>query len=140
MSWTLPKGKMRNNPSSVALSFAAGCSRLEGCPHASVARRIWKSSAYRVAYILRRLQALWLKIEMLFGLLYLAELLVKVMAEGARHYWRSAANKFDCLVTMGIVITQVNLKLLQGWSSSLCFHQLLGIFLFSGHATLSGSP
>ncbi|GAQ77572.1 calcium channel-related [Klebsormidium nitens] len=55
----------------------------------------------------QRLQAQWLRIEMGFGLLYLAEMLAKIMAEGARHYWRTAANKFDCLVTLGIVVTQV---------------------------------
>lgn len=55
----------------------------------------------------RRLQSQWLRIEMGFGLLYLAEMLAKIMAEGARHYWRTAANKFDCLVTLGIVVTQV---------------------------------
>lgn len=48
-----------------------------------------------------------MRIEMGFGLLYIAEMLAKIMAEGARHYWRTAANKFDCLVTLGIVVTQV---------------------------------
>jgi hypothetical protein len=49
----------------------------------------------------------WLNIEMVFGWLFAVELVAKVLAFGAVNYWRKGPNRFDCLVTIGVVITQV---------------------------------
>lgn len=53
------------------------------------------------------LQAVWLNIEMAFGWLFLGELIAKLITYGNAVYWRKASNRFDMLVTLGVVITQV---------------------------------
>jgi hypothetical protein len=49
----------------------------------------------------------WLNIEMVFGWLFAVELVAKVLTFGAVNYWRKGPNRFDCLVTIGAVVTQV---------------------------------
>ncbi|GAQ81992.1 hypothetical protein KFL_000970180 [Klebsormidium nitens] len=54
-----------------------------------------------------KLQAVWLNIEMAFGWLFLVELAAKLLAHGTANYWRKGSNRFDMLVTLGVVATQL---------------------------------
>ncbi|CAI9089403.1 OLC1v1023968C1 [Oldenlandia corymbosa var. corymbosa] len=49
-------------------------------------------------------QEAWQKVEFVFGWIYVLEMLLKIYAYGPENYWRDGQNRFDCIVTLVIVI------------------------------------
>ncbi|KAB5530091.1 hypothetical protein DKX38_020172 [Salix brachista] len=49
-------------------------------------------------------QKVWQKLEFVFGWIYVVEMALKIYACGFENYWRDGQNRFDCLITLVIVI------------------------------------
>ncbi|KAG9412450.1 hypothetical protein AC1031_015362 [Aphanomyces cochlioides] len=49
----------------------------------------------------------WERIEVVFSLVYLVELLLKVVIHGTAKYWRSMKNRFDCIITLSILAVDI---------------------------------
>ncbi|KAF0689988.1 Aste57867_18632 [Aphanomyces stellatus] len=50
---------------------------------------------------------MWERVELVFSVVYLVELLLKVVVHGMTKYWRSMKNRFDCVITLGILAVDV---------------------------------
>ncbi|RHY32302.1 hypothetical protein DYB32_002669 [Aphanomyces invadans] len=68
---------------------------------------------------------LWERLELVFSIVYLVEMVLKVAVLGTSRYWRSMKNRFDGIVTIVILAVDVYVYLLENNRSSIVVVKVL---------------